>query len=271
MISSPYRGPVEVSYLFIDGAYLRSIVESLGEECFGDSRVPIDYGVLANGFTKVFYYDCPPPMKSQESEGEYERRIAAYEAHCKKLKSLRGWHVVEGIVKRTGKRARQKEVDILIAVDMLTHTYRRNMHRVAFIAGDQDFRPLVEAVVREGMFIELWYEPTSASSELIFAADAHRPLEPFTFHGWLERHYRNAHPMPESCSQPDRDTECGILIAQATGELCAELYKTPHRYVLLQPDTFNDGYFVHMRHPDVEFLKRIHARTFGNVEWVDVV
>lgn len=272
-ISSPYQGPVEVSYLFIDGAYLRGVIECFGQECLGDSFPPIDYGLLARGYTKVFYYDCLAPQKVQESVDDYAARISAQEAHFKKLKSLRGWHVVEGIVKRSGKRARQKEVDILISVDMLTHTYRRNMHRLAFIAGDQDFRPLVEAVVREGMFIELWYEPTSASSELVFAADAHRTLDPYVIHSWLERSYQEAHPMPQRHLAQTKDIGNGKLIAQAitSSNSNAELYEASNHYTLIQPDDNTYKYFLHMSHTDLDFLKKIYSLSYGNVEWVNMI
>lgn len=55
---------------------------------------------------------------------------------------------------------------------MLGHTYRRNMESAAFVAGDVDFRPLVEAVVTDGMYLSLFYEPRHTSPELIRAADA---------------------------------------------------------------------------------------------------
>lgn len=137
---SAYRGPKEIRYLFIDGGYFRKVIERFGQRYFGGSSVPVDYQLVdgkfvAYGFTKVFYYDCLAPQKNSESIREYTAGVARQEAHFRKLRSLDGWHVVEGVVKGTGGRARQKEVDIQIAVDMLTHSYRRNMHRVSFIAG----------------------------------------------------------------------------------------------------------------------------------------
>jgi len=129
-VSSSYLGPTEIRYLFIDGGYLRAVVERFGQEYFNDPRVPIDYEAFTQGFTKVFYYDCLAPRKADESDADYVQRTAPQEAHFRKLRSLHGWHVVEGVVKDTGRRARQKEVDIQIAVDMLTHSFRRNMHRM---------------------------------------------------------------------------------------------------------------------------------------------
>lgn len=270
---SSYRGPTEVSYLFIDGGYLRGVVESFAQNCFDSSQVPLDYAQFAAGFTKVFYYDCLAPRRPQENEEHYAARMATQNAQFRTLHSLRGWHVVEGVVKRSGKRARQKEIDILIAVDMLTHTYRRNMHRVAFVAGDQDFRPLVEAVVREGMFIELWYERSSASAELIAAADAHRSLDAYAMYNVLDRRYQKHHPFPERSGQPGKSIDGATLIASGMHPELGnvELYQNNNGFMIVQPDDTNEGYFLHMRHENVRYLQRIHALTYGPCEWPRVV
>ena len=55
-----YSGPKEVSYLFVDGGYLRKIAEKFGNDFFDGAEPPIDYAALGSGFTKCFYYDCLP-------------------------------------------------------------------------------------------------------------------------------------------------------------------------------------------------------------------
>lgn len=151
MLSGPgYSGPAAVTYLFIDAGYLNRRLESFGKEWFGVTAVA-NYSAIGAGFTKTFYYDCLPFKTDSESEIDFKRRTEIKEAHFDKLRSYPGWHVSEGLAKwRKKGRSTQKEVDILITVDMLTHTHRKNMHRLAFIAGDQDFRPLLEAIVRDG-------------------------------------------------------------------------------------------------------------------------
>jgi hypothetical protein len=57
--------------------------------------------------------------------------------------ALSGVHVRLGTV--TGKRRRQKEVDILLATDMLTHGFNGNMKTAVLLSGDLDFRPIIEA------------------------------------------------------------------------------------------------------------------------------
>jgi uncharacterized LabA/DUF88 family protein len=257
-----------VSYLFIDGAYLRNVIERLEKDVYGGTPVPIDYRRLAGAHTKVFYYDCPPTKRQQESDEEFLGRERLQEGLYRILRSLRGWHIYEGVVKRTGKRARQKEVDILIAVDMLTHAHRRNMNSVSFLAGDQDFRPLIDALVRDGMFTELIYDPASISSELADAADSRLQLTPYFMFEWLEDSFKKAYPMPERSgtsvkaapSSPARETA-----------LCdwglAELFQDGGQFLIIHPYPDNPEMYLRMRHTNLEFLKVVHAKTYGACEW----
>lgn len=59
---------------------------------------------------------------------------------------------------------------------MLNHAHRRNATKFTLLAGDQDFRPLVESLVQDGIYVTVWYSPLSFSRELVWAADAQRQL-----------------------------------------------------------------------------------------------
>jgi len=115
------------SYLFVDGNYLQQRLDEFCTKWFG-AKARLDYTQLGREFTKVFYYDALPVKAQNETEDAFEARLKEKHDFFNYLRSLDGWHVHEGISKRSrGERARQKEVDILIAVDMLTHTHRKNM------------------------------------------------------------------------------------------------------------------------------------------------
>jgi uncharacterized LabA/DUF88 family protein len=45
------------------------------------------------------------------------------------------------------------------------------MNEATLLTGDLDFKPLIDALVQEGMFVTLWYPHGSTSKELIAAAD----------------------------------------------------------------------------------------------------
>ena len=261
---APYTGPKEVSYLFVDGGYLRKVAERFGKDFFGGAEPPINYVALGARFTRCFYYDCLPAQRAGEASAEYEARVSQQRAQLSTIRSLHGWHVIEGVVTGTGSRARQKQVDIHIAVDLLTHTYNKNMHQVAFVAGDQDFKPLVEAVVRHGMFIEIWYENSSASVDLLDAADGRRLLDLYTFFGYLEASFRQAHPLP---TRGRPMTEQAIL--ERTGESSGarvELYRDASGYTIVRSDD-RGRLPEYLAHEDCDLLERVFEAIYGEVSW----
>ena len=85
-------------------------------------------------------------------------------------------HLRLGKLTGTGREKRQKQVDILLAVDALNHAFRRNMGRVVLLTGDQDFTPVVRALVDMGLYVTVAGDRTHTSKELIHAADHYIPL-----------------------------------------------------------------------------------------------
>ena len=258
----------DMSYLFIDGAYLRNVIERFQTEVYAGITVPIDYRRVAGAHTKVFYYDCPPAKRQGESDNEFNARERMQQTLYQALRSHRGWHIYEGVVKRTGKRARQKEVDILIAVDMLTHAYRRNTTRITFIAGDQDFRPLVDALVRDGVFVELVYDPASISSDLADAADQRTPLDPYWMFEWLVEDFKKTHPLPDRSGGSAKQPPANEPVETGQMEWCqAELYSHDGYYTIIHPYRNEPELYLRMRHSDLRLLKVVHAMTYGQCAW----
>ena len=160
------------SYLFIDGGCLRVFLGKVAETYANGSRLDISYATLTHGYDKVFYYDALPGRHLKELRDNYDIRVAPERELFKKLSLLDRFHVHEGEVRRaSAKRGmEQKKIDVMIAVDMLTHTFRRNMQEATLLTGDLDFKPLIDALVRDGMFVNLWYPP-QAPEDLIASAD----------------------------------------------------------------------------------------------------
>lgn len=254
-------------YLFIDGGSFRATMERFHKTFFPEADRPrVNYSRVGNGFTKIFYYDCPPPQGSQDTKAIYEQKLQDYEEAMQQLRSLDGWHVFEGVMKRKGRKATQKEVDVLIAVDMLTHTYRRNMHRLSFITGDQDFRPLIEAIVREGMFVEIRYDPASTSIELLNAADSRKPFIPNTLFNYLDEAFKKAHPMP---SQSLAAKSGGKIICRGKNKKLdhIEFIEEEGSFLFRYPDLINNGRLIDMKHSDRAFLTLVFEHTYGPIEW----
>jgi hypothetical protein len=178
-------------YLFVDGNYLRSdFVKALDE--FGVPEVdgaknlwwpPVLARIKSElRCQKAFYYD------SYDPEDEDKRRFIEW------VRGLEGFHAPVGTLKpkSKGKPARQKEVDVQLAVDILTHVFRGNTKEVVLVAGDLDFNPLVTAVVEAGAWITLLYDGRSGDAQLRMSADLAMRISLQVYMRWAEVPLSNA-------------------------------------------------------------------------------
>ena len=275
MYSNP--GPQAVSYLFVDGAYLTTFARNAGDLWYGEAA-QIDYAVLGAGFRKVFYYDCLPARTDKESVEEFARKTSEKEDFFNSLRSINGWHVSEGLAKWKKKSgSRQKEIDISIAVDMLTHTYRKNMDQLTFVAGDQDFRPLLEAVVREGMYVTLKYGATSISRDLMHAADAKTELGIYELHGLCTANFKKRHPLPSLVARAGNGVLEQEIIEVAYRETIEVAWLSRSRfqnvgYVLTTAYLFPDAapQMLDYESHSIDLLKKTFGFCHGAVEWKSV-
>jgi uncharacterized LabA/DUF88 family protein len=177
-ISPPYMGPKEIKYLFIDGACLDRYLERIFNTYTVEEELALDYGAFTHEYTKVFYYNALPGRKNKEPDEAYFARRDKKREFLDRLSRLGRFHVNEGEVRRDDPKRgnEQKTVDVMIAVHMMTHSFRRNMHQATLLSGDLDFKPLIDALVLEGMSVTLWYPEGSTAKELIAAADRSIPL-----------------------------------------------------------------------------------------------
>jgi uncharacterized LabA/DUF88 family protein len=196
-------GAQEVHYLFVDGGSLRGRLDNVARKLYGGQSFTIDFTRLARGFTKTFYYDAIPVRLPGEDEAAYHVRVKPQRDLLDTAAGVDGLHVYEGDARRRRKVGlEQKKVDVMIAVDMLTHTFRRNMHEATLLTGDNDFKPLIDALVHEGMFATLWFPPGETSQELINAADARKKLDMWGLHHLLTAESRSRFSIPEVLNKP---------------------------------------------------------------------
>lgn len=246
-------------YLFIDGASLEMTLKNYKDTLFDGQDVEINYQLISNGgCSKVFYYDCLPPRTKEESDDAYAARSAPKRRLFESLSRFPGWHVSQGIAKRGRKNApEQKEVDILIAVDMLTHTHRGNIDHATFVASDLDFRPLIEAVVRDGLFLTLLYEPGHASEDLIQAADERLPIDAYRLQNWFTDGMR------ERWGIVSAEGVASLPIGEAvqtweSGVFTVYMYedRINRRFQIFRPHPL--AKYLQLSHKDSTYLKRFH-------------
>lgn len=184
-------------YLFIDGAFLDHVLTDISKEFFNSETIEIDFKKISRSYDKVFYYHALPGRKSEESIGDYEARISEKEEYFNKLKLIPMFHVYEGVTYGKAGRIRQKAVDVKIAVDMLKHTINNNMDLASLVAGDMDFRPLLDSLVSEGMTTTLIYYHPKTSNELLYSADIAQPITIIdTIRNWVTDAFREKFAIP---------------------------------------------------------------------------
>lgn len=188
------------TYLFIDGAYLRARYTELMDKFLGvkfEGSIPFNFQTLKNRVqsTRAFYYDTVDDLRRNESDEQFEKRVLEQEQFFESIQTVSGYHVQYGKV--IGKRKRQKQVDISLAVDMLEHAYAGNMSKVILLAGDSDFVPLVHAVVRRGVWVEILHYRPATAVDLLHQADEQTEFVFGDVYRWSKGEFTSANPIPK--------------------------------------------------------------------------
>ncbi|NEQ76362.1 MAG: NYN domain-containing protein [Okeania sp. SIO2C9] len=190
----------KLTYLFIDGSYLRESYIDSTSKWFGNEvendNINIDFNAIKFFFNaqKVFYYDYIDRIQGKyEEKIDFEERVSQQKDYFNQIRSLEEYHVKLGNLTKKG----QKEVHILLTVDMMNHAIRNNMTKAVLLSGDKDFKPLVESLVNMGMIVYVSSEVRSTSSDLKYAADSYIPLSFFDYYKWSSPELKNKYPMPK--------------------------------------------------------------------------
>ena len=148
--------------IFIDGAYLQQV---LSDECGGAA---IDFGKLAGviageaDILRTYYYNCLPYQSNPPSREE-RVRFAASRRFLTALELLPRYEVRLGRLEFRGNNAdgtprfEQKQVDILLGVDLVQLAAKGQIRQAALLAGDSDFIPAVVAAKMEGVLVRLYH------------------------------------------------------------------------------------------------------------------
>ncbi|MBU2445481.1 MAG: NYN domain-containing protein [Bacteroidetes bacterium] len=250
---------MEIQYLFVDGGCLRETLADYSLRFFDGDKIEFDYERLGREYQKVFYYDSPPPKNSDEKEAEYQERITPELEFFSQLNLLDGFHVYEGISRRRRKKVEQKKVDIMIAVDMLNHSFRKNMSKATLLTSDLDFKPLIEALVDNGMYINLWYPLNRTNIELIQSADSSKKLDLHAVYDYCTPSFKQSHYIPKGSNKIGQDlfnvTKIGDIKNRFGIE--GEIFKANDRltHYLLFKTYYNEKAYTHLEFENIDKLK----------------
>jgi uncharacterized LabA/DUF88 family protein len=232
------------------------------------SIMDIDFSALIErtGAIKSFYYDCQDENKLPDD-------------YFSGISKVSGSHVRYGTLKgESNKRkgAKQKEVDILLAVDMMNHAIRRNMGEAILLAGDMDFLPVVEALVDMGCFVKVMADKKRPSQELIDAADEFQWITFEHYYSWSSQRIQSSKiPAPGRTGLPP--VEQGFTLqkrGKCAGQEVELYYMKGHgaalpTYYVFHPShsRFSHEPGFHYQHPDIERLELYFKLQFGGIEW----
>jgi hypothetical protein len=141
----------------------------------------------------------------------------------------------------------------MIAVDMLTHSFRRNMHQATLLTGDLDFKPLIDALVQEGMFVTLWYPPSTTSQELIAAADRSERFNVVSIYDALAE--PRPFMIPKVLATPNKGDYAPTLMQWSIDGRSVKLMKDGETFVVAADNNPNPGYLTYYEHRDLALLR----------------
>jgi hypothetical protein len=264
-VTGSYTGPKEIKYLFIDGGCLRACLRRISRVYADDQTLRLSYETLTAGYSKVFYYDALPERGSSETETDegYRARTSADRSLFDQLSSLDRFHVYEGDVRRSASRRgpEQKKIDVMIAVDMLTHSFRRNMHQATLLTGDLDFKPLLDALVQEGMFVSLWFPPDETSKELKSAADQSCPFTVSDVYGAM--YEPKQFTIPNSVPEKSKGEYAEVLKEWTVEGRTARLMRDNDNFIVEMPNARSPGTVTCFSHPKETVLRAFVKEVCG--------
>jgi uncharacterized LabA/DUF88 family protein len=261
------------NYLFIDGAYLRARLTYIAK-LFSIDNLDFDYRAFSHstGAQKAFYYDCLPARGPNERGDDYEKRVEPQRNSFKAIKSLPGYHVFLGEAVHSGGDIVQKGVDILIAVHMLTHSFRGVIDRAVLFAGDRDFTPLVLALVQQGIYVTVGYHPKSISEELLDAADDRLEYDTCKLWNFATPQFKRRFPAPFVSNlilENYPATEHSVIRSGGYQDEEVKIYKARNTCEIYLPvaDDYATNFYYSISHPDEKVIMKILEERNIAVSW----
>lgn len=257
-------------YTFVDRDHVRRYFNETIRAFYGVEPATDAVAIrLWAGAQRLFWYDSVDDAQGpDESPEAASARIAAHQARLDLVSSSDRCHVRLGLVKGNKPR-RQKGVDVLLAVEMLSHAFKGSFDHAVLLAGDLDFKPVVGALVNTGTVVEVGYFAGHAARELLNAADSRREITFDVAHSWCAPAFRNANPLPNSYIPGSVNRPETILARGEAGGLPARLVQLEngtYEIVVEGYDRANNNRDLLVAHRDRELLVKYFPMRHGDLK-----
>lgn len=141
---------------FIDGGHLDKVLK----KAFGGAK--IDYEKLALWMAgsdllfRTYYYHCLPHQSNPPTPDEARRYSQALK-FIRRLEQFNRFEVRLGKLEKIGETYRQKQVDVLFAIDLVNLSTKRVINCAGILTSDSDFLPAIKRAKDEGIIVKLFY------------------------------------------------------------------------------------------------------------------
>ena len=159
--------------MYIDGAALTAELELLASH-LGVETLPFDYNSFVGRFGagRAYYYDAWPERRPNEDEREFDVRSNKKKLLFSQLNRIPKLHVRTGTTrwrKKVGHQ--QKAVDVLLAVDVVTHALKGISEQAILVLSDLDFYPILDSLLHSPVSTLLVCRPQHVADDLLEVAD----------------------------------------------------------------------------------------------------
>ena len=200
MVGSSFLSRVMV---FIDGHYLEKVIDD--KKWTDKGSVGLIYQNIPNFLVsqtqrgsvkpeleRAYYYNALPNLKDLDNIKDQKERdniekkmkeiIQKNEPRFDAIRLLDMFDVRLGrLVYSKNGEPRQKGVDSLIAIDMLSKAFKKDYNEAVLVAGDSDFVEVVKAVKDAGVKVAGAFFKENTSKELIQSFDKQIVLDSYDF------------------------------------------------------------------------------------------
>ena len=147
--------------IFIDGAYLDFVLRDEFQSRRLDYQAFSELLAGDSDILRTYYYHCAAFQGNPPTE-EQRTRYATQRSFFASLERLPRYTVKLGRLamrfdRRGNRRFEQKQVDILLGVDLVQLAAKQNIQEAILVAGDSDFIPAIVAAKAEGVLVKLFH------------------------------------------------------------------------------------------------------------------
>ena len=153
--------------VLIDNSYLqKEVIDNLNGR---NGKFRLDYQELSNNL-------CREIGAERFRTYIYDVSLDSNKNFLTSLNLLDRFEIRSGKLQENDKGFRQKQVDILLAIDMIKLALKNKIQHIILITGDSDFVPAVQYVKEEGVMVHLRHAEKTYSKELSQTCDTSRQL-----------------------------------------------------------------------------------------------